>query len=291
MKVKRLLILLLTGILCFGLVACNSGMGEDPETVRKDLAALSDAELIPVLLKNYGEYTEPAVFAAEMSWVYRSGESVIASMEGTVRTNGVDRMLTVTRTVEEVSKSESYIHNGGVFYMNADSKTKISAESADVAAYFATLYPSFGKVDDYNFTDNDLLRSEDGTYSLVLFLPANGIASSADITSPLTAVGNETVPVTMSAFTDIYLTLRFSADGKLTGQTLGFDCKMTADGVETEGTVLFRFHITSVDPVQTPISAPDDVASYAEAASDPFGESSDSSDDQAAGEDTSSDEE
>ncbi len=270
MKLKNVLLLCLALTLCLGLAACNSGAGEDPETVRKDLAGMTDADLIPLLLENYASYAEPAVFSAEMSWSYRNGDVVIASMEGTVRSTGVDRLLSRTCTVGEDSKTASYVYSGGVCYINAGTKTKTSAEGAAVAAYFASLYPAFGKVSDYNFQDKELLRSEDGTYSLVLFLPANGIADSADIIAPLTEAGNDAAPVTMSDFSDIYLTLRFSSEGKLIGQTLGADCEMTAEGIESEGTLLLKFSITSSDPVQNPVSAPDDAASYKDAQTDPF---------------------
>lgn len=296
MKLKRTLLLFLAITLCFGLVACNSNEEEDPKILPKDLAAMTDEELIPVLLASYDDYTEPAVFSAQMSWLYRSGESVLAKMEGTIRSNGIDRMLERTYSVEATTKSESYIYYNGVCYVNDGTKTKSEGKNTDVFAYFESLYPKFGKVSDYNFVAKDLLRSEDESYSLVLYLPANSIADSADIVSPLTAAGNETPPVTMSDFSDIYLTLRFSPDGKLMGQTLGFDCKMNADGVVTDGSVLFRFDITSTDPAQGVVSAPDDASAYMQTDDNPFTPTTGSETDDAADsvtneEDTSSDEE
>ncbi len=268
MKLKRILLLFLGIILCFGLVACGSDSGEDPEILRKDLASMTDEELIPELLNSYANYEEPAVFSAEMSWIYRSGEITIAEMEGKVLSNGVDRMMEMTCTVEDTTKSERYIYKDGVCYIDAETKTKMKWNRPEVVDYFTERYPSFGSVDDYNFVAKDLWRSDDGSYSLVLYLPANSIADSADILSPLTAVGNDTAPVTMSDFSDIYLTLRFSPEGKLIGQTLGFDCVMNADGVETEGTVTFRFFLSSENPFQTPISAPEDADTYSDGAPD-----------------------
>lgn len=274
MKIKHFLFFLFVAIICVGLSACG-GVEEDPETVRKDLAAMTDEQLIPTLLDNASKNLEPTVFSAEMSWVYRSGEAVIAEMSGTVRRNGTDRALTVTYTVEEESKTEEYVYRDGICYVNAGTKRKAAKSETEVLTYFKTLYPSFGNVADYNFTRKDLLRSDNGTYTLVLSAPANGIADSADILSPLTAVGNQTAPVTMSSFTDIYLTLFFSAEGSLMGQTLGFDCKMDADGVVTEGTALFRFAVTSISVAQLPISVPAESDSYTNTTDDVFAPSED----------------
>ena len=269
MKLKNLFLLLFVTILCLGLVACGS-VENDPEAVRKDLAAMTDEQLIPVLLDKYSKDQEPSVFSAEMSWLYRSGETVIAEMKGTFRRNGVDRALNATYTVEEKSKTKEVVYRDGICYVNAGTKRKATKSEAEVTAYFKTLYPSFGNVADYNFTRKDLLRSDNGTYTLVLSSPANGMVSSADIITPLTAVGNKTAPITMSAFSDVYLSLFFSAEGTLMGQTLGFDCKMDADGVVTEGTVLFRFSITSTSVTQLPIAVPEGSDSYATATEDLF---------------------
>lgn len=268
MKIKKFLLLFLAAALCLSLGAC----GETPdldEELRKDLSAMSDNDLTSTLLANYEAYEEPGVFVGEYSWLYRSGDTVVASMTGSVRSNGAARTLTRTAAVGESSRAETYTYAGGVCYFHHD-KIKASAEPDAVTAYFAKLYPQFGKASEYYFARKDLLRSEDGTYLLVLSSPSAGIAPSADITAPLTAAGNETAPVTLSGFSDIYLTLRFSAEGKLTGQTLGFDCKMTADGIETEGEVLFKFRITSTDPVQNVISAPDGADAFEIPESDPF---------------------
>lgn len=270
MKLKRFLLLFLASALCFGLTACDSDRGEAPEVSREDLASMTDKELIPVLLDSYADYEEPLVFSAEMSWVYRSGESVVAEMEGVVRRNGSDRMMERTCTVGEEVKTERYVYKNGVCYIHDGSKIKAEGTYAEVSDYFAERCPVFGKVDDYNFVAKDLLCSDDGSYSLVLFLPANSIADSADIISPLTAAGNETAPVTMSDFSDIYLTLRFSSEGKLTGQTLGFDCSMNADGIETEGSVLLRFSIVSTSATQLPVSAPEDESLYSDGKGDLF---------------------
>ncbi|MBO5249039.1 MAG: hypothetical protein J6B54_07150 [Clostridia bacterium] len=269
MKLKHWMIILLSGVLCLGLVACG-GQEQVPEITKEDLAAMTDDALIPVLLENYEKYSAPNTYSAEMSWTYRSGESVIASMTGTVCSDGLGIALTRTCTVGEQSKKESYVYSNGMCYISGSEKSKAAADRDEVDAYFEKLLPVFGEVSGYNFVENDLLRSEDGTYSLVLFLPANGIADSANITAPLTAAGNATAPVEMSNFSDIYLTLRFSAEGHLTGQTLGFDCKMTADGVETEGTVLLRFVITSTDATQPLVSVPQDADQYANADPNPF---------------------
>lgn len=268
MKFKKILFLLLAMALCLSLAACGETPDED-EALRKDLTAMSDEELTATLLANYEAYEEPGVFVGETSWLYRSGDSVVASMTGSVRSNGAARTLTRTVTVGESSRTETCTYVGGVCYFHHN-KTKASAEADQVSACFAARYPQFGKVSEYYFARKDLLRSEDGTYLLVLSSPSAGIAPSADITGPLTAAGNETAPVTLSGYSDIYLTLLFSAEGKLTGQTLGFDCKMTADGIETEGEVLFKFRITSTDPVQNVISAPDGGDAFGAPETDPF---------------------
>lgn len=271
MRLKHLLLPLLAVLLCLGLTACGTTT-EAPEKVRKDLAAMTDEQLIPVLLENYSDGQEPTIFSAEMSWLYRSGETVIAEMEGTTRRNGNDRMLSVTYTVGETSKQEEYVYRDGICYVNAGTKRKASKSAEEVAAYFATLSPVFGKASDYNFARKDLLRSDNGTYTLVLSSPAGGIPDSADIIKPLTAAGNKTAPVTMSGFSDLYLTLFFSAEGTLLGQTLGFDCNMDDDGAVTEGTVLLQYAITSTSVAQLPIPLPAESDTYADAATDLFAE-------------------
>lgn len=269
MKLKHWMIVLLAGALCLGLAAC-SGQEQAPEITKEDLAAMTDDALTSALLENYEKYSAPKVYSAEMSWIYRSGESVLASMTGTVCSDGSDASLIRTCTVGEQSKKESYVYSNGMCYINGSEKSKAAADREEIDAYFEERLPVFGAVPDYNFVESDLLRSEDGTYFLVMFLPANGIADSADVTGPLTAAGNATPPVEMSNFSDIYLTLRFSAEGSLTGQTLGFDCKMTADGVETEGTVLLSFVITSADAARPLVSPPEDADQYANADPNPF---------------------
>ncbi len=276
MKLKRLFLLFLAVTLCFGLAACGSEEGQDPETIRKDLASMTDEQLIPILLDNYSKGQEPAVFSGEMSWLYRSGDTVIAQMEGITRRNGVNRTLEVTYTVGEESKKEEYVYYDGICYVNAGKKQKAAKTEGEVSSFFATRYPSFGYVADYDFAKKDLLRSDNGIYTLVLSAPAGGIVDSADIIKPLTAAGNKTAPITMSGFTDIYLTLSFSADGILMGQTLGFDCQMDADGVVTEGTVLFRYSITSASAEQVQISAPQESDSYTDTTEDFFAQAENS---------------
>ena len=268
MNFKKILLLFLAAALCLSLGACGETPDED-EALRKDLSAMSDQELTATLLANYEAYEEPGVFIGEVSWLYRSGDSVIASMTGSVRSTGAARTMTRTASVGESTRTETYTYVGGVCYFHHD-KIKASAEPDAVSAYFAARYPQFGRVSEYYFARKDLLRSEDGSYLLVLSEPSADVAPSADITGPLTAAGNETPPVTLSGVTDLYLTLCFSAEGKLTGQTLGFDCKMTADGIETEGEVLFQFRITSTDPVQNVISAPDGSDAFETPDTDPF---------------------
>ncbi len=276
---RRTILILLLGIaLCFGFSACHSESEPNPEVSRQQLAAMEDDRLILLLLEQYAVYTEPAVLSAEMSWSYRSGDTVIASMTGEIRSTGVDRKMSLTRTAQGKTVAESYIYSNGVCYFNQGEKKKATAESGEVASYFRKRYPSFGAVADYGFTGKELLRGDDGSYSLVLFAPANGIPASADILSPLSLAPTGTAgnsgeggeSVEMTDFSDIYLTLIFSSEGKLLGQTLGFDCKMISDGVETEGTGILKFRIRSTDPIQPPIPTPDDAESYKEAKDNPF---------------------
>lgn len=258
---RNFLLILLAVMLCFTLAACNGAPSEEGESPRLDLTDMTDEQVMDTLLEQYASYQEPAVFSATMSWSYRSGDSVVASMEGTVRSNGPDRVLASVRTVDGTSVRADAVYSGGTLYVNQGEKVQCSLESKDAIDYFASFYPIFGTAQSFDFAQRDLLPSDDGTYALVLSRPQNGMGDS-DILTPLTAVGNQEAPVTLSNFSDVYLTLRFAADGSLVGQTLGFDCHMTADGVVTEGTVLFKFTIVSTDPVQTPISAPEDKASY-----------------------------
>lgn len=258
---RNFLWILLAVFLCVSLAACNGAAPEDSESPRLDLTDMTEEQVIDTLLEKYESYQEPAVFSATMSWSYRSGDTVVASMEGTVRSNGTDRVLTSVRTVENTSARADVVYSGGTLYVNHGGKTQCSMEKDAVVRYFEGFYPSFGSAQSYDFAQRDLLPSDDGTYAIVLSNPQKGMGDG-DIAAPLIAAGNETAPVTLSNFSDIYLTLRFGADGSLIGQTLGFDCDMTADGVVTEGTVLFKFSIRSTDPVQTPISAPEDKASY-----------------------------
>lgn len=256
---------------CCSFVACGTPQEPSPEISREELAEMDDEALISVLLEKYAQYTEPAVFSAEMSYRYRSGDTVLAQMNGTVRSNGVDRILTLTRTVKGADSQENYVQHNGMCYLNdGDKKTKGACESVDAAAYFATFYPTFGAISEYNFAKKDLLRGDDGAFFLVLSIPANGVADSVDCAAPLTLAQKEDEAVTLSDFSQIYLTLRFSAEGDLTGQTLGFDCKINSDGAVTEGDVLFSFSLTSTAAVQTPISAPDGAESYESVTKLPF---------------------
>ncbi len=265
MKWYRIFAVLLAVVLCLGLTACGGGE-EIPEVSKEDLSAMTDAELIPLLLDRYASYTEPRAFAGEMSQIYRSGDSVIASMQGSFRSNGVDRTMTVTSSAGDKSKTAVYTFSGGVFYASDGEAYQCPATEEQVVSYFSGKYPSFGAVSEYGFVRKDLLRSDNGEYTLVLSGPVNALGN-ADVTGLLTAWES---PVTLSSFSEIYLTLWFSPEGDLRGQTLGFDCKMTTDGIETEGTVRFQFLIRSVDPVQPPISAPEGAESYKTAEKSPF---------------------
>lgn len=263
MKRKTWISLILTCMIVFSLAACGTSQEPSSEISGEELARMTDTELIPVLLERYAQYGEPSVFSAEISYLYRSGDTVFARMEGTVRSNGVDRVLSLSRTVEGKERQEQYVSHNGMCYLNdGTKKIKGACESDDAAAHFASFYPSFGIVSDYNFAKKDLLRGDDGAFFVVLSIPANGVADSADCQTPLTLAQKEGETVTLSDFSQIYLTLRFSPEGVLTGQTLGFDCKINSDGAVTEGNVLFRFAVTSTAAVQTPISAPDDAATY-----------------------------
>ncbi len=271
MRGKLLISFLLLLAVCGSFVACGTPKEPVPEISREELAEMDDEELISVLLERYAQYTEPAVFSAELSYRYRSGDTMLAQMEGTVRSNGVDRILSLTRTVKGKDSSENYVqHNGMCYLNNGTKKTKGACESADAAAYFTSFYPTFGTVSDYNFAQQDLLRGDDGAFFLVLSIPANGVADSVDYVTPLTFAQKEDEPVTLSDFSQVYLTLRFSSEGKLTGQTLGFDCKINSDGAVTEGDVLFTFALISTAAVQTPISAPDGAESYESVTKLPF---------------------
>lgn len=255
-------VLLLLTVCCF-FAACGAPQSPSTDISGEELAEMADGELISVLLEKYAQYEEPAVFSAEFSYRYRSGNTVLSQMEGTVRSNGVDRILSLTRTVEGADSQETYVQHNGICYLNdGTKKTKGACESVDAATYFASFYPSFGKVSDYNFAKQDLMRGDDGAFFLVLSIPANGVADSVDYQTPLTLAQKEGETVTLSDFSRIYLTLCFSSEGDLTGQTLGFDCKINSDGAVTEGDVLFSFALTSTAAVQTPISAPEGVESY-----------------------------
>lgn len=267
MKLNQWICLLLAGVMCLCVTACGRSESEDASLLtKKELSIMTDEELISLLLKNYSAYAEPRVFAGEMSYKYRSGDTVIASMTGSVRSNGTDRIMTVQRKTGDLEKTVTYTHKNGILYWNDGANLQYSAESEQVISYFSAMYPSFGTVSEYGFARKDLLRSEDGDYFVVLSQPANGVGN-ADVVSPLASLKE---PVELSSFSEIYLTLRFSSEGSLMGQSLGFDCKMTSDGAVTEGTVLFQFVIHSVEPVQLPISEPENVESYKTAEQSPF---------------------
>ncbi|MBQ1966275.1 MAG: hypothetical protein II348_06305 [Clostridia bacterium] len=270
-NVKKILVLLLAALLCFAVTACGTPSEEEvPEISKEELSAMTDDALIAFLLDRSASYREPQVFEAEMSYRYTSGDATVTSMAGTVRSNGIDRIMTFDRTVGDTTKSLTYIYKNGTMYWNDGGQYRYEAESAQAAEYFAKQYPSFGTVSSYGFARKDLLRSEDGDYHLVLSSPANGVGN-ADLPSPLALLG-ENEKMELSSFSDVYLSLWFSSEGALLGQSLGLDCKMTNDGVITEGTVLFRFAIRSVEPVQNPISEPDNAESYTTAKTSPFEE-------------------
>lgn len=269
MKGKQWFALLLAGLLCLSVTACG-GSEEIPEISKEELSAMADEELISFLLDRSASFQEPQVFEAEMSYRYTSADTTVTSMSGTVRSNGIDRIMTFDRTVGDTTESLTYIYKNGTMYWNDGGLYRYDVESEQAAEYFAKQYSYFGTVSSYGFARKDLLRREDGYYHLVLSSPANGVGD-ADLLSPLGWL-EEDQAVTLSSYSDVYLSLCFSSEGHLVGKTLGLDCKMTNDGVVTEGSVVYHFRIRSVEPVQNPISEPDNAESYEIPKASPFTE-------------------
>ncbi len=256
MKLHRIFLLLLSLALLFSFVACAPSPQEAEEELRKDLAALEDETLIDTLIKNYENYEEPAVFAAEFSEVMTVADAKILEMEGAVRSTGADSILDCTAEIAGVSAQISMVYSNGILYMDAaGTKVKYDTKGDNALAQgqIQENYPEFVDLKEGNFAKRDLLRSDSGSYTVVFSQPEIGVE---DLDLPASE------GVEFTGFSDVYLTLTFSSEGKLLGQTFGMDLQMTADGIETTGSFVMKFLITSVDPVQTPISAPEDADKY-----------------------------
>ncbi len=256
MKLHRILLLLLSVALLFSVVACASTPEEEAEELRKDLAALEDEALIDALVKSYENYKEPAVFAAEFSEVMTIADAKILEMKGIVRSTGVDSMMNYTAKIAGVTAESSLVYTNGILYMNvAGTKLKYATKGDNTLAQdeIQENYPEFLNLKEGNFAKRDLLRSDNGTYTVVF---SQSSLSVEDLDLP------SSEGVEFTGFSDLYLTLSFSSEGKLMGQTFGMDLQMTADGIETTGSFVVKFLITSTDPVQTLISAPEDGDKY-----------------------------
>ncbi len=254
---KRWLLLLLVGVLLLSCVACAPSGEEAPEALQQNLATLSDEELIEILIKNYETYQEPAVFAAEMSCLLTVADVSALKMTGTVRSTGADRKLNLTlKTVAGTVETAAVYHNGMLYLDVGGVKTKYDCREDETLAQeqIKEWYPVFVTLQEGNFGRRDLLRSDNGTYTLVFSAPADNMGAT------LPETGEDGVEIL--SLSDSYLTLFFSSEGKLLGQTFGTDMKVNSDGIETEAEYTVKFLITSTDPVQNPISVPDDAEEY-----------------------------
>lgn len=253
MTLKKILALLLTGILCLSLCACNGGEG--PEMDAQSLAELSDGEIIEILKKNYGEFSPTAVsYDGEMT--FRVSDQVIYSSSSLVLINGTNRTSTTTVTVPENTKPVTMTLFDGTWYVESDGqKVKYPQTEADEVEEYPFLFDNLE-----DFSQNTLLRGEDGFYYLIF----HGLTEekSAFLKDYVNSSLSQEETVTVKGFSDPYVTLTFSSEGKFTGSALGMTYTMSQDGVDTPVEAKIEFRIRSTHAAEVVISLPSDAEAY-----------------------------
>ena len=252
--IKKVILLLLLGCFCISLAACApSGEASQPSAGEK-----SDEEIIALLLADCQGLDLPDIsYHTEFSLEIPGQGSL--SLEALVSVKGQDRSMEQTVSLLGQSATMAYCYTDGVFYVtSAQGNVKSSLEDPvlvkeAVRADFL-LAPTL-------FTEKRLLRSEDGSFYVVL--SQADPASHEEIARQLAVLGGE---MQFSSLSDIYTSLHFSPDGKLLGGVSGFTMTLLDGGSEFHVEVEGVHEVLSLDPSLIAISVPENADSYIESA-------------------------
>lgn len=253
---KKILFLLMALVMVFSLCACNGG-AQDP-SAEPSMPQLSDEETIDYLLEKYEGLNYPAV-SYDLSASFSVEEQEIR-MTGQVAVKNESLSLKTTTAVGETSVDYRCVYVDGMLYVDALGVKMKSPATADQAGSVLENQQFFDLEDTDIFRDRTLLRSEDGSFLVVLSLPSEDVLSLLNLSSVLSAEEGEEIRFTKTS--DFYVSLAFSPEGNFQKMTVGGTVTVTDNGVETSLEMEVVTRILSVDPAEITVTAPEDADLY-----------------------------
>lgn len=261
---KKILLLFLAGVLCFCLAACSPTDGEALEITGKDLAEKTDEEVISILLAKYEAYNPSAFeFSYTMHGIISDPEMEDVFCQG-VSLQAADGSMSFVRTGEDGTVMESCIYVDGILYLyDGTEKVQYSLSRQGAVDQFSSQY-TFYFEDLKDYTARVLLRSEDGSYRIVLSAPNEAAMLRWKEQEFYVEETDDTPAESVTDYREIYLSLRFSSEGVPTGAALGFDYTWTYDGVDLQVRNTQTWQVVSTDGATISVSAPEDADDYEE---------------------------
>lgn len=247
---KKVVLLLLLWCFCLSLAACAPS-GDPSQPAEK-----SDEEMISSLLADCKGLDLPNIsYKTEFSVEIPGQGSFV--LEALVSVKGPSCAMEQTLSLMGQTATTAYCYSDGIFYATtAQGNVKSSLE--DPALVKEAVRADFLLAPTL-FTEKRLLRSEDGSFYVVL--SQADPASHEEIAQQLAVMGE----LKFSSLSDIYTSLHFSSDGKLLGGVSGFTMTLLDGGSEFQVEVEGVHEVLSLDPSQITVTVPENADAYAEA--------------------------